>query len=108
MLWLQLAAAPRRLPRLSTRSFAEHVTVPQLTPPPSAEAPAGRRKRKSKFPVAEKQKGRLPVRDDHGLYAFFRRKRGDNLVGEDRYEVLETPDEGKMVSGICDFLVGQL
>lgn len=48
------------------------------------------------------------MRDDHGLYAFFRRKRGDNLVGEDRYEVLETPDEGKMVSGICDFLVGQL
>jgi len=106
MLWLQLAAAPRRLSRLSTRSFAEHVPVPQFTPLPSVEAPAGKRKRKSKLlpePVAEKPKGRIPVREDHGLYGFFRRKRGDNLAGEDRYEVLETPDDGKLVSGICDF-----
>jgi hypothetical protein len=114
MLWLQLAAASRRLSRPSTRSFAELVPIQstQFTPPTSAEAPARRRKRKTKSPpepVAEKPKGvRVPVREDHGLYAFFRRKTGDGLTGEDRYEVAETPEEGKIISGICDLSIGQL
>jgi len=39
------------------------------------------------------------VREDHGLYAFFRRKTGENLTGEDRYEVIEPPEEGRLISG---------
>jgi large subunit ribosomal protein L47 len=45
------------------------------------------------------------VREDHGLYAFFRRKPDDTLKGEHRFEVVETPDTfsvltGKVVSGL--------
>lgn len=42
---------------------------------------------------------RVPVREDHGLFAFFRKKPGDNLTGEDSYEVVETPEQGRLVSG---------
>jgi large subunit ribosomal protein L47 len=108
---LLLQSAARRLSRPSTRSFAELVPIQsaQLIPHSSEEAPARRRKRTSKPPVAEKPKGaRVPVREDHGLYAFFRRKQDDNLTGEDRYEVLEIPQEGSMVSGICGLFIHRL
>jgi large subunit ribosomal protein L47 len=43
---------------------------------------------------------KLPVREDHGLYAFFRRKSDDTLVGENRFEVLETPDTYQVLTGM--------
>jgi len=46
---------------------------------------------------------KVAVREDHGLYAFFRRKPqkpdSPELVGEDRYEVVETPEEGQLITG---------
>lgn len=44
-------------------------------------------------------KEKIPVREDHGLYAFFRRKEGADLVGDARYEVVETPDQVHLVTG---------
>lgn len=103
MHWLQLGAA---LSRPLTRSFAELVSIPstQFTSPPSAKASISGRKQRSNLPPQTPKGGRVPVRDDHGLYAFFRRKGGNNLTGEDRYEVVETPEDGRMISGICDCL----
>jgi large subunit ribosomal protein L47 len=43
--------------------------------------------------------GRIPVREDHGLYAFFRRKEGADLIGDARYEVVETPEKVQHVTG---------
>ncbi|KIM43206.1 hypothetical protein M413DRAFT_444015 [Hebeloma cylindrosporum] len=46
---------------------------------------------------------KVAVREDHGLYAFFRKvpRKADSpeLVGEDRYEVVETPEEGQLLTG---------
>ena len=102
-----LAAASRRLTRPCTRSFAELVPIQstQSAPPPSAsvEASPRRRRRKSQLPpgpVEKAKPGRVPVKENHGLYGFFRRKPGDNLTGEDRYDVVETPDDARMISGI--------
>lgn len=45
-------------------------------------------------------KGRIPVREDHGLYAFFRRKAGNDLIGDARFETVETPESvQKLPSG---------
>lgn len=46
---------------------------------------------------------KVPVREDHGLYAFFRRKPGAELVGEARYEVVETPEGGQLVTGVFTY-----
>ena len=47
---------------------------------------------------------KVAVREDHGLYAFFRKipQKPDSpeLVGEDRYEVVETPEEGQLITGL--------
>ena len=43
---------------------------------------------------------KIPVREDHGLYAFFRRKSNDTLKGEDRFEVVESPDTYQVLSGM--------
>lgn len=48
------------------------------------------------------RKGSVPVREDHGLYAFFRRKEpkdGEVLEGDARFEVVETPESMQEVSG---------
>ena len=55
--------------------------------------------RKTSSQTRESPPVKVPVREDHGLYAFFRRKKGDHLAGEDRYEVFETPEEGQMITG---------
>ncbi|KAF8798950.1 MRP-L47-domain-containing protein, partial [Phlegmacium glaucopus] len=41
----------------------------------------------------------VPVREDHGLYAFFRRKPDDTLKGENRFEVVETPETYQVLTG---------
>jgi hypothetical protein len=47
---------------------------------------------------------KVAVREDHGLYAFFRKipQKPDSpeLAGEDRYEVVETPEEGQLITGL--------
>ncbi|PPQ69613.1 hypothetical protein CVT24_001369 [Panaeolus cyanescens] len=81
------------------RSFAQIVPASQGALPP---VPAGQgqsqlfEETKTKpRPVHQK----VPVREDHGLYAFFRRQPGDDLEGEARYEVFETPEQGQLMSG---------
>jgi len=49
------------------------------------------------LPADAWRKGKVPVREDHGLYAFFRRKPDANLTGEDAYETVESAQ--KEVSG---------
>ena len=82
------------------RSFAEVV----------AENPTRQRKLRrrreapSEAPEPSKPKEKLiqkiPVREDHGLYAFFRRKSDDTLKGEDRFEVVESPDTFQLLTGM--------
>ncbi|KAF6755962.1 mitochondrial 39-S ribosomal protein L47 (MRP-L47)-domain-containing protein [Ephemerocybe angulata] len=43
------------------------------------------------------RKGKIPVKEDHGLYAFFRRKANTKETGEDAYETVESPK--KEISG---------
>jgi large subunit ribosomal protein L47 len=43
---------------------------------------------------------KIHVREDHGLYAFFRRKPDDTLKGEDRFEVVESPDTFQVLTGM--------
>ncbi|KAF5382730.1 hypothetical protein D9615_002850 [Tricholomella constricta] len=81
-------------PRLTTRSFAEVVAVPSVaasTPP----APSERQSRKPTSPLKE----RIPVKEDHGLYAFFRKKDDDSLVGDAKYEVTESPESMQKQTG---------
>ncbi|KAJ3575348.1 hypothetical protein NP233_g1155 [Leucocoprinus birnbaumii] len=45
---------------------------------------------------------KVPVREDHGLYAFFRMKEpqeGEKLEGEDKYAVCESPQTYHSISG---------
>jgi hypothetical protein len=43
---------------------------------------------------------KIPVRKDHGLYAFFRRIPDDTLIGEDRFEVVESPHTYHILTGM--------
>lgn len=50
------------------------------------------------------RKQKVPVREDHGLWAFFRRREpedGKELTGEAKYMVCETPDTYMVDSGTC-------
>jgi len=72
------------------RSFAQVVNTP--SPTPAAVKRTGHALRK----------GRFSVREDHGLYAFFRRKEpkeGEELTGDAKYEVVETPEKMQKVTG---------
>jgi len=111
MFSLRLASRP--FSRALTRSFADVVPVypSQQAQPPFDELANDEQKHKSMSSSSTSKRRRVPVREDHGLFAFFRKKPGDNLTGEDRYEVVETPEQGRLVSGnvlfMCfDFLPG--
>lgn len=65
----------------ASRSLATEAT----TPIPTENLPV-----KSDASNAAWRKGKLPVREDHGLYAFFRRKEDEKLTGEDAYETVES------------------
>ena len=75
------------------RSFAQVInTTASPSPPPAAV-------KRTRHALG---KGRFPVREDHGLYAFFRRKEpkeGEELVGDAKYEVVETPEKMQKVTG---------
>ncbi|KIK52047.1 hypothetical protein GYMLUDRAFT_208245 [Collybiopsis luxurians FD-317 M1] len=100
-----------RSSRLFSRNFAE--IVPAATPlkgtidppPPGAiTGPNGANTETNSKVVAPVRLGnRVPVREDHGLYAFFRKKEpapGQTLVGEAQYETLGgTPNMEAIHSG---------
>ena len=47
------------------------------------------------------------MKEDHGLYAFFRQKEpkeGEELVGDAKYEVVETPEKMQKVTGKSSFV----
>lgn len=48
----------------------------------------------------EKLIQKIPVREDHGLYAFFRRIPDDTRTGEDRFEVVESPQTYHILTGM--------
>ncbi|KAF9046570.1 mitochondrial 39-S ribosomal protein L47 (MRP-L47)-domain-containing protein [Panaeolus papilionaceus] len=78
------------------RSFAQVVPATQgaLTP-----VPVNQENLFEGSTPSPRKTAKVPVREDHGLYAFFRGKEGDNLEGEARYEVFETPEQAQLVSG---------
>ena len=79
--------APKRVSRLTTaiRGLADVIGTPPDQPTPPA--------------LSSPPKGSIPVREDHGLYAFFRRKEGADLVGGAQYEVVETPEKMQRLTG---------
>ncbi|KAF8631055.1 hypothetical protein AX15_002661 [Amanita polypyramis BW_CC] len=78
----------RKFPRYTTapltRNLAEVVSAKDTSPAPAV-------KKTGKVATQTLQYGRVPVREDHGLWGFFRRKPGDDLVGEAQYETIEHP-----------------
>lgn len=105
-------AVPQSLSRPLTRSYGEIVPAKPCELLPSVlskvrsdrSTPASITRYSSTVPRYK----RVPVRDDHGLYAFFRRKNAENLTGEDRFEVFETPEEGRLISGMISKHVSRL
>ncbi|KAG6837630.1 hypothetical protein H0H93_006151 [Arthromyces matolae] len=76
--------------RILTRSFAEVVSAP------SASSSSKQRPHNLSYILKEK----VPVREDHGLYGFFRKK--DNaaeLSGEAQFEVFEDPQSRSKQTG---------
>lgn len=75
---------PKRAAVQWTRGLAEAVPVKSISPAPVAK--------RSKPATRILEQGRVPVKEDHGLWAFFRKKKGQDLVGEARYETIEHPN----------------
>ncbi|KAK2465332.1 hypothetical protein APHAL10511_002686 [Amanita phalloides] len=73
------------------RNAPKHATVPLTRSLAEVVPSAPIAKRSSIAGARPLERGRVPVREDHGLWAFFRRKKGEDLVGEARYETLEHP-----------------
>ncbi|KAF4617142.1 hypothetical protein D9613_005937 [Agrocybe pediades] len=95
----------KELVRPLTRSFAQvvppNVNSGSTASSQSAGPSKSRRKttHKSEIPAPALTE-KVPVKEDHGLYAFFRKKPdSDNLVGEDKYEVVESPEAGQLITG---------
>ena len=84
--------AVRRINRVPARSFAEIVSVEQNRPSTSSNNVVSTNGHSNPLQ-------RIPVREDHGLYAFFRKKSGDDLVGDARFETFESPDSGQVMTG---------
>ncbi|KAH0586167.1 54S ribosomal protein L4, mitochondrial [Termitomyces sp. J132] len=79
--------------RLAFRSFAQVVQTPSGSPSSSLTQ---RRPQKLSRILRDK----VPVREDHGLWGFFRRKEnGDELEGEAKYEVVEDPQNRHKQTG---------
>lgn len=99
-------AVSNQVSRPFIRSFAEIATTIPARPRklkrwqvPLLEAPS------DSLPTPELSKlqkltQKIAVREDHGLYAFFRRKSDDTLEGEDRFEVVESPDSFQVSTGM--------
>lgn len=95
--------APKRISRPANgrpiiRALADVVaTLPNksiINPPPVPRNPTPTQRS-----IYVLSKERIPTREDHGLYAFFRRKEDVDLVGDARFEVVETPEKVQGVTG---------
>lgn len=86
---------------LPCRRFAQ--VVPASTPKSKEVEPAAQDKT-IRFTAGKRK---VPVKEDHGLYAFFRQKPDANLRGEDRYISLETPETQENLTG-RDWRAGEL
>ncbi|KAF8627385.1 hypothetical protein AX17_006200 [Amanita inopinata Kibby_2008] len=87
-----------------SRSVPKRVTLP-LTRTLAQVVPVNTKGTQSSPPVPVSKKAavqvtshtslheRVPVKEDHGLWALFRRKEGKDLVGEARHEVIEHPSK---------------
>lgn len=76
------------------RWFAQIVDAPPSDTPATLSTTAHR--------GVDWRKGKVPVREDHGLYGFFRRKElkdGETLEGEAKFEIVETPQSMQTTSG---------
>lgn len=102
----------KRGPRDFIRSFTEALNAEihhdQFAPPVTKAGPSNGRHRiprraEDLHPLSATK---VPVREDHGLYAFFRR-RDPNGTGEGNCEVVETPDQGQLATGKSN-LTGQI
>jgi hypothetical protein len=95
-----VAVNPSRPPRPQRRLRRREAREARLagTAPTEPEAPELSKPK-------EKLIQRIPVREDHGLYAFFRRIPDDTLRGEDRFEVMESPQTYHILSGMVVFAV---
>ena len=93
--------APQELIRSFSVAVSTEVQKPSPLPPTGKAGPSHGRsriaKRAHELPPLSNTK--VPVPDDHGLYAFFRKKTGNNDTGEAAYEVVETPDQGQLSTG---------
>lgn len=93
--------APRDLIRSLSVAISTEIQQPQSPPPTGKAGPSHGRsriaKRAHELPPLSNTK--VPVPDDHGLYAFFRQKTGSKDTGEAAYEVVETPDQGQLSTG---------
>ena len=104
--------ASKRIPGPFLRSFAQAVGPGDNSNLASEIDTSHRRRRRrtkklgstATLPSASSSTSKVAVREDHGLYAFFRRipQKPDSpeLVGEDKYEVVETPEEGQLITGL--------
>ncbi|KAF9463039.1 mitochondrial 39-S ribosomal protein L47 (MRP-L47)-domain-containing protein [Collybia nuda] len=104
-------AAPKSAPRLSNsrlsvRAFAEVVRAPSSSQEPLSGSPLAVQSQKNNLSISQVYSGsqqvskdRIPVREDHGLYGFFRRKDGADLIGDARFEVVETPERMQHATG---------
>ncbi|KAF8073694.1 mitochondrial 39-S ribosomal protein L47 (MRP-L47)-domain-containing protein [Lyophyllum atratum] len=88
-------------PPFSTRSFAEVVGLPSTasssTPSPAAQD--SNLPESTTTQATPTLKGRIPVKESHGLYAFFRRKDDNDLTGDARYDVVESPESMQKQTG---------
>ena len=75
---------PKRSAVLWTRGLAEVAPVKSTSPTSVTK--------RTKTATRILEQGRVPVREDHGLWSFFRRKKGDDLTGEARYDTIEHPN----------------
>ncbi|KAG6890642.1 hypothetical protein C0995_006618 [Termitomyces sp. Mi166 len=79
--------------RIATRSFAAVIQTPSGS---SSSSPSRQRPLKLSRILKEK----VPVREDHGLWGFFRRKdNADELEGEAKYEIIEDPQSRQKQTG---------
>ena len=82
---------------LLARSFTRNVSKRAAVPWTRGLAQAASAKSISPAPVTKKIQScdadiGTRVKEDHGLWAFFRRMKGKDLVGEARYETVEHPN----------------
>ncbi|KAF9475657.1 MRP-L47-domain-containing protein [Pholiota conissans] len=100
-------SAAQRVPRHLTRSFTEALTSESQIEQSSllittSAGPSTRGRRapasRSTLKFATLPHEKVPVEENHGLYAFFRRK-PNGPTGEAGYEVVDTPQESQLHSG---------